>query len=163
MSPSIAVLTAVMLPLPALFAWRALLSPPPISFVAWAVSGLVLLLYVFMALWSRPRAFELSDDALHIRWPVRQMALALRDLERADVVSLDQVRAEFGRGVRAGAGGMWGAFGRYVTPSVSLRMYISRLDGLVLLRFAGGVLWLISPEDPRTFVDALRARLARPG
>jgi hypothetical protein len=163
MSPSIAVITAVMLPLPALFAWRAKLSPPPVSLVAWAMSGLILLLYVFILLWSRPRAFELSGDALHIRWPVRHLALALRDLERAEVVTLDQVRAEFGRGVRAGAGGMWGAFGRYVTPSVSMRMYISRLDGLVLLRFSGGALWLISPEDPQPFVDALRASLARPG
>jgi hypothetical protein len=156
MSASFAVLTLVLMGLPFVMAWQAARAPPPISSLLYGVSGFVVFLFGVILFWSRPRAFELQDDALEIQWPLRQATIPLREITRVERVTFDAVRAEFGRGVRIGSAGLWGAFGSYATGHARIRMYIPRYDELVLLRLSSGDPWLISPAHAGAFVQALK-------
>ncbi len=63
--------------------------------------------------------------------------------------------------MRFGAGGLWGAFGKLKTRKATLAMYISRVDGLVLVNRSSGPPLLITPQDPARFVNALEGVVAR--
>jgi hypothetical protein len=161
MSPSILVLTLVLLALPLVIAWQSSRAPEPIAWVLRGTCAFMLLLYASIWFYSRPSAFIVGSEALEIVWPLRRQRFTLSDVEGVERVTLAGVRAEFGRGMRVGAGGLWGAFGRYVTPTATVRMYISRLDELVLIRLGGAPPWLVSPEHPGAFVQALQHAAAR--
>jgi hypothetical protein len=156
MSSSFAVLTLVLMGLPFVMAWQAGRIPAPMSSLLYGVSGFVVFLFGVIVFWSRPRAFELTDDALEIQWPLRKATIPLRELTRVDLVTFDAVRTEFGRGVRVGSAGLLGVFGSYATSHARIRMYITRYDELVLLRRSSGDPWLISPAHAGAFVQALK-------
>jgi hypothetical protein len=156
MSASFVALTLVLMGLPFAMAWQASRIPAPMSSLLYGVSALVVFLFTVILFWSRPRAFEVTDEALEIQWPLRLVKIPLREIARVELVTFDGVRAEFGSGMRVGVGGVYGAFGSYVTHAARIRMYITRYDELVLVRVRSGDPWLIAPAHAGAFVQALK-------
>ncbi|MGH8532002.1 MAG: PH domain-containing protein [Gammaproteobacteria bacterium] len=67
-------------------------------------------------------------------------------------------KREVGWGVRVGAGALWGGFGWLWTQRRGIvQMYISRINDLVWIECTSGRPWLISPEQPHLFIQAMAA------
>jgi hypothetical protein len=157
MSTSMLVPTIFVFPLPfiiAFLAWRV--APPPASNVLWAAACFVALIWLSIWMLFRPSAFEISNEGLRIRWPLRQRAIELGEVVGASIVSGREFRAEYGRGKRFGAGGLWGGFGLLLTQKGPLNFYVSRLDQMVLLHLRTQKPLLISPDRPEQFIASLR-------
>lgn len=72
------------------------------------------------------------------------------------IVDGRELKREIGWGMRVGAGGLWGGFGRlWTTRRGVVQMYVTRTDRFVRIERAGGRPWLITPEQPEAFVRAL--------
>ncbi len=161
MSRPIAWMTVGCLCLPALLLIAALGAPiPPVRALLSGTVVLVLLLYLGIWLFLRPTRFEIGDGELRLLWPLRAQRLPLSEVTRAELTDATRLRAEFGRGARFGAGGLWGGFGWLLTPRGKLSMYVSRSEPMVLIRFRARQPLLITPEQPERFLAALTA--ARP-
>jgi len=157
MSTSLAVLTWLLLTVPVLLLLAAARQPAPVAHALYAVTALMVLIYAWVALWWRPTGFELTGRELVIHWPVRRRAFSLDQVTAVEVVDFDALHARYGRGMRVGAGGLWGAFGLYVMKRLTVLMYVSRWDQLVLLSGLPRPL-LISPEEHEAFVLRLSQR-----
>ncbi|MBK9041059.1 MAG: hypothetical protein IPL83_18230 [Bdellovibrionales bacterium] len=79
------------------------------------------------------------------------------DVLSAKIISSSEFQKEYGRGMRIGAGGLWGGFGLLKTSSRMFQMYISRTDEFVLIHFRNERPLLITPERPQHFVHRLLA------
>ena len=153
MSRGIFVLTAILFPLPFGFLLAPLFCPDAGQLV-WP--GLALgIIWVWVWTWFRPSRFEVSPQGLRIVWPIRSRQIDAYEMLRADIVSPEDIRDEYRWAVRIGAGGLWGAFGLLWTRRGSTGMYVSRTDGLVLIRHRSTRPLLITPENPEGFVEAL--------
>lgn len=159
MSTMILGITVVLLPVPVIMAGVSFRYGPPK--LLW-VAAFMALVWVAVWLLFRPSEFVLSRAGLEIRWPMRPAwRLALADIDSVEIVSGDDFRREYGRGARVGAGGLWGGFGWLVTKKGALRMYVSRVDELVLVYPKSGRTLMITPDRPELFVESLRELLAR--
>lgn len=118
----------------------------------------ILTVALFVWVWGyfRPTRFELAGDSLTIVWPWRRYRLPLAEVRDVELITGAEFRARYGWGMRVGAGGLWGGFGLLVTRQGTLRFYISRLDGYVLIHPRSGRTLLITPERPEVFADRLR-------
>jgi hypothetical protein len=154
MDATITALTLVVLPLPLLLAAGAARFRQPVLL---APAGFIAGLYVFVWLWMRPTCFVVGPAELQVVWPLRQRSYSLPEATTAEVVSRRSVRAEFGRAVRVGSGGLWGAFGWLWTSQGIVGMYISRLTGIVLVRRGTERPLLLSPKSPHAFVKVIEA------
>jgi hypothetical protein len=105
--------------------------------------------------------FEVAADGLRIRFPLRTRAVPAREIAGVRLISGAAFREEFGFAVRIGVGGLWGGFGWLWTAKRGLvELYVSRLDGLVLVeRSRGAAPLLLTPTDPEELVEALSALL----
>lgn len=157
MSADIRALTGIALVAPLGLGLAAALARGPVQTVLLAVSGFVLLLYASVWLLCRPTAFEVDAGGLGIRWPLRSRRIAARDIARAETLSRDAFRRDFGWAMRIGAGGLWGGFGWLYTRQGMLDLYVSRTDRLVLVRLHAGRPLLLTPEGDERFVAALHA------
>lgn len=115
----------------------------------------VALIYLSVWLWFRPTRFELDGAELRIVWPIRRAVIPLTELAGAELMTGRQFRERYGWGMRVGAGGLWGGFGLLVTRRGTLRFYISRLDGYVLVESRTARPLLITPSRPELFVRRL--------
>lgn len=158
MSKSFLVMTGMLLLLPFVMLATVGRVPEPAAYVMYGAIAFMVLLYALVWLWWRPSRFELGQDALVIHWPLRQRAFPYRELSYAELTSFDRIHQQHGQGLRVGAGGLFGAFGRYVTKKTTLLMYVTRMDRLVLVAGAEKPL-IISPADPEDFVVRLSQRL----
>jgi len=155
MTRDLRVMTAIVLLVPAGLVWAAhhrgmALGPPVLG-----VAGFIAAIYAMVWLWWRPTRFEVSAYGLNIVWPLRRRTIVSAHLGRAVAVSRDTFRRDHGRGMRVGAGGLWGGFGLLVTPKETLSMYISRTDAFVLVPVTGARTLMLTPERPDAFVTAL--------
>ncbi|MBI5240403.1 MAG: hypothetical protein HY926_08010 [Elusimicrobia bacterium] len=149
-------LTCLVFPLPLVFLALALRpSCPPLGWLGWAVFGFLILIWLSVWLFWRPTEFRLSPEGLRLVWPVRQRAIPAAALAGAELLTCQEFRARYGRGMRVGAGGLWGGFGLLVTPRQTFSMYISRLDPLVVVQVRGGRPLLLTPESPGRFVEEI--------
>lgn len=98
---------------------------------------------------------------VRIQWPLRSKTIPASDIVDARVFDFRDFRSEYGFGMRIGAGGLWGGFGKLKTRKGMLFMYISRADGLVLMNRKSGQPLLITPADPARFVSILEGIVAR--
>jgi len=115
-------------------------------------------LYLWVWLRWRPSRFEITPQALAIRFPALRREVPASDIAAVRVLGGKAFREEFGLAFRIGVGGLWGGFGWLWTRERGLiEFYVSRLDGFVLLERRGGRPLLITPDDPEDFVDALSA------
>lgn len=152
----IRVMTWVLLPLPVVFVVMALLSPPAGRALLVGMSCFFLLIYATVWLWWRPTWFEVKDGTLSIAWPLRERSFDLSQLASAQIVDSTEFRQRYGRGMRVGAGGLWGGFGLLVCGAETFAMYVSRTDRFAVLRFREGRALMITPEDLERFVEVVR-------
>jgi hypothetical protein len=154
MSRPIAVLSAVLLALPLLMLAGSFLVPE--RGVLLAAALFVVAVYAAIWLWWRPAAFEVSPEGLRIRFPARSRLVPARDVAAARVLTGRELRDRVGFAMRIGAGGLWGGFGWLWTSRRGIvELYVSRLDGYVLLERRGGRPLLFTPADPAGLVEAL--------
>jgi hypothetical protein len=125
------------------------------SYLAFIPSILMGLIYFWVWTYFRPTSFNLSNEALRIVWPSRQFELPLAEIMTVETLTAREFKARYGWGMRVGAGGLWGGFGLLVTKRETLRFYISRLDGFVLIKNRSTRTLLITPADPEQFVESL--------
>ena len=155
MSPSILVLTVVLLALPlALLGLAALLTPL-------LLGPAVFILAIYAWVWLRycPTAFVVHPRALEVTWPLRRREIPRDDISAVRVIDRQTLRREAGWGVRVGAGGFFGGFGYLWTTNRGLvRMYVSRTDRFVWIERKSDRPWLITPDQPDAFVRAMAAR-----
>lgn len=72
------------------------------------------------------------------------------------VIDRDTLRREMGWAMRVGAGALFGGFECLWTTNRGLvRMYISRTDRFVWIERTTDRPWLITPDRPEAFVQAL--------
>jgi hypothetical protein len=157
MSGGLRVMTGALLVLPAVFLWVGLIGSP----ILLVLGALLLLGFALTWLWARPRRFVVSPVGLRIEWPLRSATIPASDIVDARVFGLRDFRSDYGFGVRFGAGGLWGAFGKLKTRKGTLSMYISRVDGLVVVNRRSARPLLITPQDPARFVGTLEGVIAR--
>ena len=154
MSAAIVVLTMIVLAVPAIllvFAARGreILATPGL---------LVIALYMWIWLRFRPTEFVVGPQALEIVWPLKRRVILHSDMASARMVDRRELRALIGWGMRVGVGGLWGAFGWLWTSRRGIvQMYISRTNDFVWIERKGTRPWLITPERPHDFVQALAA------
>lgn len=121
-----------------------------------SVASALVVLYALVWLFWRPLRFDLSADGLAIVFPARRKLVPKQAIEAVEAVSADELKRRHGRLLRVGVGGMWGGFGwLWGGGGASLEFYVSRNDGLVLVRRRGALPLLITPERAEEFVAAL--------
>ena len=158
MSGGILVLTVLLLAMPVGLLFAAAWTGSPIALVP---AGLFSLIHLLVWLYFRPTRFELTQDALRIVWPVRRLTVPFSGVTGVERLTRQEFRARYGWGMRVGAGGLWGGFGLIVTRKGTLRFYISRLDGHVLVHNRTTRALLITPSDPEVFAQILQERSSR--
>lgn len=145
-------LTGLLFLLPAGFIVSGLLWGSPLLPLGFGI----LLLYAAVWFILRPSAFEIGADSLELIWPsTHRESIPRRSIERVELIDGAQFRDRFGFAIRLGAGGLWGGFGWLYTREGMVRMYISRLDRMVMIHRTGEKPLLLSPERPERFVEAL--------
>jgi len=151
----IRILTIALLCLPLVFLWgirygdRFLMVP----------AVLLILIYAWVWLRFRPSRFIVTSDALEVFWPLKYRQIPRSEISSVRQINKEQLLQETGKGIRVGAGGLWGGFGWLWSEKRGIvQMYVSRADGLVWIERTGKRAWLITPEDPERFVRALSNR-----
>jgi hypothetical protein len=153
MSPLILWLTGFLCLVPAGLAAAALATG---SRVLWIPALGTALLYAGVWLACRPSRFVVSEQGLDLVFPVWTRSIAAGDLTGVRLVSAEAFRAEFGRALRIGVGGLWGGFGWLWTSQRGfVEFYVSRTDGLVFAERRSGRPLLLTPEQPAAMVRAL--------
>src|SRR5262245_28553763 len=159
MSSSILIVTFVLLAIPAAFVILALLAWRPLSLPA----ALVIATYAWVWLRFRPTRFVVHPDAVEVVWPLKRRRLSRAGIASVRLVERRELKNAVGWAMRVGAGGLWGGFGWLWTQHRGIvQMYISRTDGFVWIDCAGDRPWLITPEHPEAFVQALAAEPRTP-
>jgi len=154
MSPFIRWLTYVLLMLPVAFGITALLGRAPLAVPA------VAMVAIYAWVWARfrPTAFVVGPQSVEVIWPLKHREIQRNAISTVRLIDRAGLRREVGWGVRAGAGGLWGAFGWLWTERRGIvQMYVSRVDRFVWLECRGARPWLITPARPEMFVQALSA------
>lgn len=149
--------TVVVLPLPLLIGWAGSSSGTGLMWVPAIFIGLV---YLFVWVYMRPTAFELTPTSLDIVWPVRRQSTPMSAIESVESLSGTEFRKRYGFGYRIGAGGLWGGFGLFKTKTVTFQFYISQMDNYLLIERSNDRPLLITPENPDLFAAALTQAIA---
>jgi len=152
MSPLILGLTCTLLVLPIVFITGALSIRPLFSVPALFVVAI----YAWVWLRFRPTRFVVRSDRLDVIWPLKRRHIPRGDIASVRLVTPSELRQETGWGMRVGAGGLWGGFGWLWTARRGIvQMYVSRTDRFVWIERRNDRPWLITPEQPETFVRVL--------
>jgi hypothetical protein len=157
MSRDLAVITWIALVVPAWLLGAAYMAAGVARPVLMGAVGLTLLIYAGVWLAGRPTQFEIDEQALRIVWPVRRRVIARSTVRDARIMTGPEFRSAYGFGMRVGAGGLWGGFGKLVTKATTFSLWISRTDRLVIVDLDGANPLLVTPDDPERFVERLRA------
>lgn len=125
----------------------------------WLSAGILTVIFttltVMINMYGRPKCFEISREGLVIIWPARTRKLPRGAFTEIRIIK----RIELGRITRQfGIGGLFGQFGWYRSVYMgNIDTYITRNDGMVLIRLRNRRPILITPENPQEFVKALQA------
>jgi hypothetical protein len=144
-------LTLIMLLLPVVLAIAAAGARPLL------IPALFLIL-IYGWVWTRfrPTRFVVRPDAVEVIWPLRRRELRRDEIFAVRLLSPEELKQEVGKGMRVGAGGLWGGFGwLWSSWRGVVQMYVSRLDGYVWIERGTERPWLITPDRPEAFVRAL--------
>ncbi len=160
MSPLIRTLTGMLLALTVGLGIAALLGMAALAIPA--VSMLVISAWVWLRF--RPTAFVVEPQSVEVVWPLKRREIRRDTISAVRLIDRAELHREAGWGIRVGVGGLWGAFGWLWTERRGVvQMYVSRVDRLVWIERRGGRPWLITPERPEMFVQALHAAFTPPG
>lgn len=155
MSISILVLTLVLWLLPVSFLLYSFVDGQRISGV---ISLFLFGLYGAVWLFCRPSWFRLTSRKMEIAFPVWKRKVFYQEISRVRQISAQEFKQEFGWAMRVGVGGLWGGFGwLWTSKDGFVELYVSRVDGLVLLERTNGNNILITPDNPEKFVASLFA------
>ncbi len=152
MSPMIRTLTLGLLALPVIFVLSAVFGR------AFLIAPTILLVAIYFWIWLRfrPTQFVVHQDVLEVIWPLKRRQISRDSIADVRIVSGRDLKSQVGWGIRVGAGGLWGGFGWLWTQRRGIvQMYISRIHDLVWIDRTTGRPWLISPERPQEFIQAL--------
>lgn len=136
----------------------------PAAFLAGTIAGVrllgpgvaILLLYAWVWVRMRPRAFVVHDDRLEVEWPMKRRSIPRSSIASVSRIDRQALRDQVGWGMRIGIGGLWGAFGwLWTTRRGLVQMYVSRTSDLVWIDRREGRSWLVSPASPDAFIAAL--------
>jgi hypothetical protein len=157
MTLDVLVLTLVLLLVPV-----AILLAMLLLSLALLVPLLVLcVIYAWVWLRFRPRAFILDEDGLEVVWPLKRRRIPRDRIREARLTDRHALRRDLGWGFRLGAGGLWGAFGWLWTQRRGpVQMYVSRSRDLVWIDLGPERPWLITPERPDELVRLLQGQEA---
>ena len=147
MSKLMLVMTAVLLGIPIFFL--------AISKILWLPAILMLLIYAGVWFIGRPTRFEISPDVLRIVWPIRSRAIPRSDIARVRLLNKAEIKQEMKWGMRVGAGGLWGGFGRAITDRGWMELWVSREDWCVFVERKHGIPLILTPDRPQEFVEVL--------
>jgi hypothetical protein len=160
MSPLIWMLTLALLAIPAVFFSVANIGSQLLAIPA----VFILVIYVWIWLRFRPTRFVIHPDRLEVRWPFKRRDVPRKDIAEVRLIDKRELHRIIGWGLRVGAGGLWGGFGWLWTQRRGIvQMYISRTDGFVWIERVGDRPWLITPERPEAFAQALSGKSERYG
>ncbi len=119
----------------------------------------ICLVYAWVWLHFRPRAFIRDEDGLEVVWPLKRRRICRNLIREARLTERRAVRRDLGWGVRVEAGGLWGAFGWLWTQRRGpVQMYVSRNRDLVWIELGSERPWLITPERPDELVRLLQGQ-----
>jgi len=129
---------------------------------AWLTAGVVALALtaagVIVHSYARPRSFNVSAEGLEIVWPARTRKLpwgAFVEICEIDRISLGPMTRRFGLGI------LLGQFGWFHSMYMgNIDSYITRRDGLVLIKLRNRRPLLLSPQAPGEFLQAVRAAIS---
>jgi PH (Pleckstrin Homology) domain-containing protein len=136
----------------------------PLAFLIAAAFGAPLggpalaLVLIYGWVWTRfrPTAFVVHPHALEVIWPLKRREIRRDQIVAARLIDRQELRRQVGWRMRVGAGGLWGGFGWLWTERRGIvQMYVSRLDRFVWIERGLERPWLITPDQPEAFVDAL--------
>lgn len=150
----IAAMTTFVLALPIVFGIVAKKLGWPRAIAPFGLCVVFMVACLVVWAWFRPKLFIVSHDFLTIQWLLRKKVWKRSDVLSAKIITNSDFRKEYGRGMRIGAGGLWGGFGLLKTSSCTFQMYISRTDEFVLIHFRNEPPLLITPEKPHRFIQA---------
>lgn len=150
--------TVLVLPLPLLIGWAGSAAG---TWLLWIPAAFTAGIYLYVWLYMRPIAFELSPTSVDIVWPVRRQSTPLSSIESIESLSGPEFRQRYGFGYRIGAGGLWGGFGLYKTKIVTFQFYISRMDHYVLMERADDRPLLITPDNPDLFAAEVAVAIGK--
>jgi len=154
MSQGIRVLTLFMLALPVAFLAVAAFGMGPL-----AIPGLfIVVLYLWIWTRFRPTCFILHPGFIEVVWPLKRREIRRETISDVRLIGKKEMCSEVGWCMRVGAGGLWGGFGWLWTQKRGIvQMYITRTDRFVWIERRNQRPWLINPERPEEFVQALRS------
>ncbi len=152
MSPVIRVLSLVLLALPLFFlaiaAYGSRQAAIPALFMV--------VIYLWVWVRFRPSRFILHPGTIEVVWPLKRREIRRETISDVRLIGKKELCSEVGWCMRVGAGGLWGGFGWLWTQKRGIvQMYISRTDRFVWIERRNQRPWLISPEEPEEFVQAL--------
>lgn len=130
----------------------------------WLIMVAVALVALFTLIWlgCRPSHIDLTPTALHLVFPLWQRTLPLQTLRHVHLLESLVLKQELGWAVRIGLGGLWGTFGWLWTQKRGLvEVYLSSLEAFVFVERQQGFPLLITPENPRQFVQHLEQLIAQ--
>ena len=153
MSQGIRILTLVMLALPVVFLAAAAFGMGPL-----ALPGLfIVVLYLWIWTRFRPSQFILHSGTIEVVWPLKRREIGRETISDVRLIGKKEMCSEVGWCMRVGAGGLCGGFGWLWTQKRGIvQMYITRTDQFVWIERRNERPWLISPERPEEFVQALK-------
>lgn len=152
MDTMIRIITLGLLALPLLFVFSAVFG------TALLIAPTILLVAIYSWVWLRfrPTRFVVHQDVLEVVWPLKRRQISRDSISGVRIVNGRDLKSQVGWGMRVGAGGLWGGFGWLWTERRGIvQMYISRVNDLVWIDRTAGRPWLISPERPQEFLQAL--------
>jgi hypothetical protein len=122
-------------------------------FAPWYTAAMVLgigalVLFITLAFY-RPMGVRIVDEALVIRWMMRQRTIPLSDIE---AVEPGQLHRPWGMKV-AGCNGLYGSFGLYRRQGQCRDIYITNADSAVLLKCRDHRPLIISPAEAERFME----------
>ena len=153
MSQGIRILTLVMLALPFLFLGLWAFASRPAAFPA------LFMVIIYLWVWTRfrPSRFILHPGKIEVVWPLKRREIRRETISDVRIIGCQEMKNEVGFCMRVGAGGLWGGFGWLWTQKRGIvQMYITRTDQFVWIERRNERPWLINPERPEEFVEALK-------
>lgn len=158
MCPIVGRITLVMAALPVAFLVAGTIGPRPL----WGPALLLVIIYGWVWTRFRPTAFVVHAGTLEVVWPLKRRHIRRDQISAVCLIDRQELRRRVGWGMRVGAGGLWGGFGWLWTSRRGIvQMYVSRLDRFVWIERGTERPWLITPDQPEAFLDALTTSSAR--
>lgn len=155
MAVAFILMSGVVLAIPVIFVVIGL-SNPVLRTTFVGTAAMVLVGSAGVWFFYKPTAFELEDDALVLRFPLRTIAIPRSDIVSARVLSRSELRDTLGFALRVGVGGLFGVFGwLWSTKRSWVQIYATSVEGWVFVERRVGPPLLVSAKDGAAFAGAV--------